>query len=440
MLLTITCKGTGATDLSWLLRKRPERFQEFNLAYGRAFAFFPEYDDEHCTACLLLEVDQTSLNELCKAKDGEFQFVNPRQFLSSSLLAGAISRVFSSALKGICEDRPGLIARQFKLEAEIANFSCRHDPACIEGLFGPLGYAAEMEGLTGDGRAAGLGNLRLAGFVTLQDLLEHLFILLPVFDRQLHFWLGETQLQKFIRHSQAWLGEHPQKNFIINEYFWPAPELKYRVMEHFDALKARNDETPALNDLRIEAIAACVAASGARTVIDLGCGDGALLARLAAERRYERLVGIDVCAKRLEAARNRVAYANAQAGIELFAGSLTYRDRRLSGYDMAVLCEVIEHFEPARMRLVMDNILGEARPGHLIVSTPNRAYNVEYAGLADGGLRHPDHRHEFDAAEFLEFGRQCAARNGYEFELSQIGKPVPGLGAPTLLGVFRKCA
>ena len=61
MLLTITTTHRPATDLGYLLHKHPERFQSFDLSFGKAHVFYPEASAERCTACLLLDVDPVGM-------------------------------------------------------------------------------------------------------------------------------------------------------------------------------------------------------------------------------------------------------------------------------------------------------------------------------------------------------------------------------------------
>lgn len=438
MLLTVICKDQNARDLSWLLRKRPERFQSFHLPFGAAYVFFPRYLPDLASVCLLLEVEGEKLNELYKARDGEFQYVNPRRFLSGSLLSSAIAKVFSSALSGERGERPELAAREYNLEARIANFSCRLKPEYIEKIFSPLGYDVRTEPVGTDiyDNISGVYNLTLTGRTTLQNLLSQLFILLPVFDGQIHFWIGESRLEKFIRLGQNWLPDHPEKRLIIGEYFWPAPALKKDALTFFGATSDESGREPNLNSVRLEKITELLLAQGAKSVVDLGCGTGALLARLAAEKKFTKLAGLDISAKNIESARKKLASPGKPLREEdLFVGSLTYPDKRIAGYDAAVLCEVIEHFEPERMDLVMTNILGYARPKLLVVTTPNKTYNPVY-NLGASETRHPDHRHEFDEAEFLSFCANFSAKFAYRFEFFAIGDREPEIGAPTLGGIF----
>ena len=61
MLLTISTTYKPATDLGFLLHKNPSRFQSFNLPFGRADVFYPEAEQDRCTAALLLDIDPIGL-------------------------------------------------------------------------------------------------------------------------------------------------------------------------------------------------------------------------------------------------------------------------------------------------------------------------------------------------------------------------------------------
>src|ERR1700761_786031 len=102
-----------------------------------------------------------------------------------------------------------------------------------------------------------------------------------------------------------------------------------------------------------------------------------------------------------------------RARIQLWQSPLTYRDRRLEGFDAAALVEVIEHLDPARLGTLEQNVFASARPRTVIVTTPNAEYNVRWPGLAAGGLRHPDPRFEWTRAEFAAWSDGVAGRHGY---------------------------
>ena len=122
--------------------------------------------------------------------------------------------------------------------------------------------------------------------------------------------------------------------------------------------------------------------------------------------------------------------------IALFHGALTYEDPRFAGFDAAVLMEVIEHVDPPRLDALECVVFGAAAPGAVIVTTPNSEYNVHYEGLT--GVRHPDHRFEWDRAQFAEWSDRVAARYGYTVERRGIGDVDEALGTPTQLAIFTR--
>ena len=74
-------------------------------------------------------------------------------------------------------------------------------------------------------------------------------------------------------------------------------------------------------------------------VVDLGCGEGRLLGLLLKEPQFRRIVGVDVSLRALEIGAERLKLErlapSQRERIELWQGALTYRDRRLEGFDAA---------------------------------------------------------------------------------------------------------
>jgi len=122
--------------------------------------------------------------------------------------------------------------------------------------------------------------------------------------------------------------------------------------------------------------------------------------------------------------------------IQLIQGSLLYRDNRVSGFDAAALVEVIEHLDPPRL-IALERMLFEfARPRHVVVTTPNREYNVLFPTLPAGTLRHGDHRFEWTRAEFTSWAESAASRFGYQVSLEPVGAVDAQYGAPSQMAVF----
>ncbi|MDQ6656734.1 MAG: methyltransferase domain-containing protein, partial [Actinomycetota bacterium] len=212
------------------------------------------------------------------------------------------------------------------------------------------------------------------------------------------------------------------------------------------ASRAVDDPAPtgagSLVNQRRAAVLAALGEVGARRVIDLGCGEGALLKELLADPRFSEVVGADVSARELDWAARRLNLDrlsdSQRARLTLLQSSATYRDARLAGYDAVVLMEVIEHLDIERLPALERNVFAASRPAAVVVTTPNAEYNVRYAALAAGSHRHTDHRFEWSRAEFEGWATEVAGRNGYAVTFRPIGDVDTEVGSPTQLALFRR--
>lgn len=193
-----------------------------------------------------------------------------------------------------------------------------------------------------------------------------------------------------------------------------------------------------VHEARMEAILEVLRQEDARTVLDLGCGPGPLLARLVEERALSRIVGVDVRLPALEELRRKIdrLFGAAAGRVDLLHMSFLEPDRRLQGFDAAVLLETIEHIDPERLSLVERAVFGVCRPRLVLITTPNADYNVVY-GIAPGRRRHWDHRFEWGREKFTAWAEGVAARNGYSAEIAPVGPLHAAHGAPTQMAVFR---
>jgi small RNA 2'-O-methyltransferase len=202
------------------------------------------------------------------------------------------------------------------------------------------------------------------------------------------------------------------------------------------------DLSTPLHEERLDTVANLLLDSGAGTVLDLGCGSGGLLKRLAAEERFTRIVGLDSSLEALRQAERSVKRSmNGKHGagserVTLVHGSLTDADADLSGFDAAAMVETIEHIPPGLLSIVERVVFAEWRPSLVVVTTPNREFNVLY-GLGEEEHRHPDHRFEWCRVKFSSWVTGVAQRNGFEVECGGIGPADPLLGKPTQVGLFR---
>src|SRR5882724_4029149 len=467
MLFTITTTHTPATDLGYLLHKHPARVQTFDLSFGQAHVFYPEADPERCTAALLLDIDPLHLAQVRHASashDFLLQpYVNDRSYVASSFLSVAIAEVFGTALSGRCHARPELAATPLPLQARLAVLPCSGGESVLRRLFEPLGYFVTAERHLLDARVPEWGaseyfTVTLTGTLRLCDLLSHVYVLVPVLDDEKHYWIGDDEVAKLLRHGEGWLARHPERELIARRYLKHQHSLTDAALAQLaDEDDADRDATDAqgsdeentveasigLQDQRLEAVLAALHDRGVSRVLDLGCGNGTLVRMLLRDSRIAEVVGMDVARRHLDRAADRWRIdewpPQQRQRLKLIQGSLLYRDKRLVGYDAALLIEVIEHLEPTRLETFARLLFGYTRPGVVILTTPNREYNVQWPSLRAGGLRHRDHRFEWTRAEFQQWANCVAQQYGYSVDFSAVGPEDPHVGSPTQMGVFTRC-
>ncbi|KOV77847.1 MULTISPECIES: 3' terminal RNA ribose 2'-O-methyltransferase Hen1 [unclassified Streptomyces] len=476
MFVTISTTGTAgnpATDLGYLLHKHPDKAQAFSTSYGTAHVFYPEADAERCTAALLLETDTLALVRRGKGRGGApdaalAQYVNDRPYAASSLLAVALSNVFSSALRGVCTARPERAAAPLPLRIEVPALPARGGAELVRRLFAPLGWSVTADPVPLDTAFPEWGDSRYVRLVleserlTLAEALRHLYVLLPVLDDAKHYWVSADEVDKLLRAGEGWLAGHPEQQLITNRYLSRRWSLTRQARERLELVRlaeaddsevedidnAVAEETEAeekptpLAEQRRAAILSALHASGAARVLDLGCGQGQLVQALLKDTRFTEIVGVDVSVRALTIAARRLKLdrmgERQAARVKLVQGSLAYTDNRLKGYDAAVLSEVIEHLDLPRLPALEYSVFGHARPRTVVVTTPNVEYNVRWESLPAGHVRHGDHRFEWTREEFRAWATTVAGRHGYDVEFLPVGPDDPEVGPPTQMALFHR--
>ena len=469
MLLSITSRSPGATDLGYLLHKNPENVHTSNLSFGRATVFFSVAREDECAAHLLVEVDPVALVRSRGARQGGWalgQYVNDRPYGANSFLSTAISRCFGTALGGRCERRPELPAMPLDLTIALPSLPMAGKPDWVRDLFHPLGYEVDISRPLLDPNFPAWGEAR-HGSVTLKihsplsTVLRHLFVLIPVLDSNKHYWIGPDEIDKLLAKGEGWLADHPQRDWITSRY------LKFRrslinealdrlipPVEHDDDHDSDPDEESdenaepeverklSLHDLRLNRVTEMIREIQPESVVDLGCGGGKLLSRLLQKTKVPRILGVDVDGRSLEIAAKRLRLESLPESrrkrITLMQGALTYRDARIENHDVATMVEVIEHLEPDRLDALERVVFDHARPGTLIVTTPNREYNALFESLETNELRHPDHRFEWSRAEFREWAERVADAHGYGVRFEGLGEEDENHGPPSQIAIFTR--
>lgn len=463
MYLSVATTHCPATDLGYLLHKNPARVHEVELAFGRAVMFYPEATEERCEFAMALDLDPVGLVRGVGGAAGLLdQYVNDRPYAASSFLSVALARGVREALAGRSKERPELAECAIPLELNVAPAPARGASDLIERLFAPLGYKLSVERFPLDPERPDWGQspyaaVRLCALLPLWEALSHLYVLLPVLDNRKHYYVAQDELEKLLAHGEGWLAEHPERELIVSRYLGRRTSLIREALARLSSEEdndpdAAGDPAPAnaaeeaveqplrLHDLRLDRVGQIIIESGANKVLDLGCGSGKLLSRLVKRPQITEIIGVETSSAELERAERRREKLPQRLAdkVKFLHGSLMYRDARLRGFDIAALVEVIEHMDLDRLPHLERAVFGDAAPKGVIVTTPNREYNVLFPSLAAGRLRHPDHRFEWTRAEFRAWAERVAAEYGYGVRFEPLGEEDPEHGAPAQMAVFAR--
>ncbi len=465
MLLTITTTHRPATDLGYLLHKHPDRCQSISFGFGKIHIFYPRVTEDLCTAALLLDIDP--INLIRRGGPGRNkavfdQYVNDRPYVSSSLMSVALGQAFRSAMNGQCKNRPELPDVEMPLRCNISILPCRGGKSVLHELFEPLGYAVDATGFPLDPRFPEWGNspyytVELSKTTTVSQLLTHLYVLIPVLDNRKHYYVDENEIEKLLKHGRGWLSDHPARDVIALRYLRHRKsymrQLLDQLLESGDGEENENPNTGEsqeemvekgldLNQTRLNTVVEELITANAESVIDLGCGEGRLMRLLLKEKSIKRITGVDVASQVLEVASDRLHLDNLPSQqrerIQLLHGSLMYRDHRFEGYDAAAVVEVIEHLDPPRLAAFERVVFLCAAPRTVIVTTPNREYNVMWQQLPPDAFRHSDHRFEWTRDQFKNWAENICSRFKYQVRFLPVGEEEPEIGAPTQMAIFTK--
>jgi 3' terminal RNA ribose 2'-O-methyltransferase Hen1 len=446
----------SARDLSFLLHKHPDHLHTREVTQGVVTIFYAEIGAERTRAVIHLDVDPVALvrgkNE---QSDGLLaQYVNDRPYAANSLLSAAMLRAIGQTTAGKSKDRQALADRALPYAIRITPVAVSGGVEVIDKLFLPLGYVIEAVTLDASGTRPVI-DLRLAQTARLSENLNHIYVLVPVLDNAKHYWVDQDEVEKLLAKGGDWLPSHPARELIARRALRHRRNLVEQALERLSETPDDEDDPVAepteedrleqpirLHDLRLDAVRDIITAAGARSVLDLGCGEGKLIRRLIRERGIERIVGVDPSVRTLQVAADRLHLNEAgdrlRERVKLQLGSLTYADRRWQGFDAAALVEVIEHIDPPRLAALELSLFGTARPGLVIVTTPNRDYNLLFEGMAPGQLRHGDHRFEWTRTEFAAWATRVAATHDYLADVRPLGPVDETYGAPSQMAVFTR--
>lgn len=453
MQLTMKATGDNVKVLSHLLAKNPANLYERNHKGHSVRLFYSKFSDTEVEVTIFVSPDPIELLKHTSNAYDITHYINDREFAVSSIFCSFIRSALGTALNGQPkEEFSAWVDHPFSFQFDFGPVASALSNQQIINLFEPLGYKVEISrGETGysfDMKPKSTARyLSLNGVCTLQNGLRQLFVLIPVLDNYKHYYIDEKEIEKLERYGQGWLEDHPQKDFIWRQSL-RFKEI-YSMVENSKITQDRSDsqeegsKEPAvkkvrLNELRYEKIIETVSKIEPReSVVDFGSGEGKLSVRLGFVNGIKEILAVEPSESANIRALELFDKAESKAGYVKptpLWGSLFYYDERLTGKDIMILCEVIEHIDEFRLPKVMDTILNEYQPNVLIITTPNKEYNNVYD--MEEHFRHSDHRFEWTREEFHHWCLNRSAQYPYELIFDGIGEEHEQYGCPTQMCMF----
>ncbi len=458
MLLQITTTHKPATDLGYLLHKHPDKFQSIDLSIGKGHIFYPESSEDKTTIAVLLDIDPIDMVR-GRNRSNNFslgQYVNDRPYVASSFMSVALSKAFSTAMNGKCSNKPDLVKVKMPFEVNISVLPApKGGEHLIRKLFEPLGYEVTVERHVLDEKFKDWGEskyytVKLLNTITTQELLQHLYVLIPALDNDKHYYVSQNEIEKLLEKGKGWLSSHPEKEEITRRYLINLGSLSRQAINRLNEEEGIEEEEiinqeekerkETLHQKRLKLVLEQIKKSGAESVIDLGCGEGKLIRMLLKEKQFKRITGMDVSYSELTKAKDRLHWdemaPKQKERISFFQGALTYKDKRLDGYDTAAIVEVIEHLDENRLKSFERVVFEFAKPKTIVLTTPNAEYNVLYENMGENALRHSDHRFEWTRKQFENWAKKVAKNNNYKVEFLPVGEEDSIVGAPSQMAIF----
>lgn len=497
MQLAIKATGEGAKMLSFLLSKNPQNLYDRSEKGYRVRLTYTVFTDTEVEAVLIVTPDPVELVKNSPDVYDITQYINDREFVTSSLFCSYARSALGTALNGRPkEEYSEWVNHAFNLTISFGPVASDLPDAVINDLFEYLGYEVTIERGQADYRfqlkeRSSARFISISGLSTVQAALKQLFVLIPVLDNYKHYYLSEQEIDKLQRYGEGWLDRHPLRELIIKRSLrfqdlidqaaliygdkrWEQPAEGYNVwkpavgreeiaktaeikgieeleeLEELDGIdeaerldgESARESAPfvSLNEQRYQAIVKIVENIPAKqTLVDFGAGEGKLSVRLGFIPGVKEILAVEPTERaQLRAIERFDKAARREAFVKPIPvwGSLFYYDERLRCKDVMILCEVIEHIDEYRLPGTMECLFKEYQPKTLIVTTPNAEYNAFYQ--MPEKMRHKDHRFEWTRQEFSEWCNGWANLYPYEVQIEGIGDQTEEYGQPTQTAIFTR--
>lgn len=423
MFFKLRVSGAKASNLSYIISKHPDTlFQREVGKRGRMFAKFGTFEDTHVAYNGYIENFSLPFYKICRHENLS-SYVTSEQYSVCPYNLVLLNTVFRSVLRGKFGDiSQEDFDRIYNISFQLGPFSLYKKDYLVQ-AFTDLNYTV----CSGE---ASPFVLDIRGDNNLTTFLQQMYVISYAYTNHLRQIIPQKQdIGKYLEFSKGWIDDHPAKNYLINRISKVRRNVKQfqvGLLENKGVEDAEKQFDERINSLKVKASELryqtikflLLNSPFADNILDFGCGNGNLINRVFKDMKPKKYIGFDSHRGCVNTAYKRgkqqLRYRkNKETEFKVWAGSILYPDYSLfEGMDTVVLSEVIEHFYKEDLDTVLDVIFKGINPATVILTTPNKDFNVNF-NFAEDQLRHPDHKFEFTKEEIISFTEMIEKKYGY---------------------------
>lgn len=425
--MSIITLGSTNPNFSHVIAKNPntiatskQPFQR-NLRKGKLYGWFPKADNSEFRLLFKDSELEASYNP-----SGDFEYLDTTRYSSSYLPVQVISEALSTAYKGHELDVAGFSAYvEFTIELpdRISNRLKLAPPVSVE--------ITEISGVH--------KRVKVTGELVSQvlNIAQIICVLATMATDSSLMSMEKIVLFKYLKVLLNAGADYSLKQLFISRGI-SNPEVFDEAVER--GLINTSDITFKFGNTQVQRLKAIkhelkMDRSGvAKTLVDLGCGELSHTYKLL--DLYSDIISVDADAD-IQATNRRRLASRGVSGVTLLTEMITEETLKnelssiVSEADVLV-SEVLEHIPKEEASGVLKELLS-TNAERIVATVPNREFNQFY-GMAEGDIRHFDHKWEPTKSEWIEFVTTNTPTTR-KVKFVDVGDVVKGIPC-TLMAVF----